>query len=276
MAEPVEAAPNVETNPVIPPMDATAPSLLKMTPAMIRARLSETCRTEPMTPTRDRSSDWSSSASVSWNDPLPALDFSFEAVARPMLSSPQPSRCQVPTNLEARSPACSTIPLTSNFTTTMLQGDGWRGFQLLLFESGQRRSVRGLILSNSCDVDPTNPREVPARVVFAPLVKLAAFKALLDVSGIGAERVAAKIEAIKAQKTTNIFYLPAGGPLEESYVVRFDEAQSMPVAAHIESPDRQKLFTLSNTGFYMLVLKLSVHFCRLQERVNRKPAEGTA
>lgn len=159
----------------------------------------------------------------------------------------------------------------STFETDMLQGDGWRGFQLFLFDTGERRSVRGLVLSNSCDVDPTNPRDVPARVIFAPLVKLSAYKTLLDRSGIGEEKVEAKIASIRSQKTTNIFFLPAGGPLDQDYLVRFDEAQSMPVRAHTESSDREKLFTLSNTGFYMLVLKLSVHFCRLQERVNRTP-----
>lgn len=163
-----------------------------------------------------------------------------------------------------------------SFKEMMLQGDGWRGFQLFLFETGERRSVRGIVLSNSCDVDPNNPREVPARVIFAPLVKLAAFEARLNASGIGADRVADKIAAIKAQKTSNIFYLPAGGVLEEDYIVRFDEAHNMPVAAHTASSDREKLFTLSNTGFYMLVFKLSVHFCRLQEKVNRKPTEATA
>lgn len=163
-----------------------------------------------------------------------------------------------------------------SFKEMMLQGDGWRGFQLFLFERGERRSVRGIVLSNSCDVDPNNPREVPARVIFAPLVKLAVFKALLKTSGIGADRVADKIAAIKAQKTSNIFYLPAGGVLEEDYVVRFDEVHNMPVAAHTASSDREKLFTLSNTGFYMLVFKLSVHFCRLQEKVNRKPIETAA
>jgi hypothetical protein len=163
-----------------------------------------------------------------------------------------------------------------SFKEMMLQGDGWRGFQLFLFETGERRSVRGVVLSNSCDVDPNNPREVPARVIFAPLVKLAVFKALLNTSGIGADRVADKIAAIKAQKTSNIFYLPADGVLEEDYVVRFDDAHNMPVAAHTVSSDREKLFTLSNTGFYMLVFKLSVHFCRFQEKVNRKPTETAA
>ncbi len=162
------------------------------------------------------------------------------------------------------------------FKEAMLQGDGWRGFQFFQFGTGERRSVRGIVLSNSCDVDPENPRAVPARVVFAPLVKLAAFKALLDESSIDAGRIADKIAAIKAQKTSNIFYLPASGVLEEDYVVRFDEIQSMPISAHVESEDREKLFTLSNAGFYMLVFKLSVHFCRFQEKIDRKPIDAAA
>ncbi len=129
--------------------------------------------------------------------------------------------------------------------------------------------MRGLVLSNSCDVDPENPRDTPTRVIFAPLVKLSAYRKVLDESGIEATKVEEKIRSIKAQRTTNIFYLPAGGSLNEDYVVRFDEAHSMPIAIHSKTPNRQKLFTLSNTGFYMLVLKLSVHFCRLQEKISR-------
>ncbi len=163
-----------------------------------------------------------------------------------------------------------------SFKEVMLQGDGWRGFQLFIYETGHRTSVRGIVLSNSCDVDPENLRDVAGRVIFAPLVKLAAFKTLLEASGISDDRIANKIAAIKAQKTSNIFYLPAGGVLHEDYVVRFDDAHNMPVAKHTNSENREKLFTLSNTGFYMLVLKLSVHFCRLQEKVNRKHNETTA
>lgn len=162
-------------------------------------------------------------------------------------------------------------PYHDSFKEDMLQGDGWRGFQLFMFDSGERRSVRGLVLSNSCDVDPENPRDVPARLIFAPLVKLSIYEKLLRASGIESNRVDEKVAMIKAQKTTNMFFLPAGGPLDEDYVARLDDAHSMPVAAHTTAEDREKLFTLNNTGFYMLVLKLSVHFCRLHEKVNRKP-----
>ena len=148
----------------------------------------------------------------------------------------------------------------------MLQGDGWPGLQLRLFHSGERKTVRGVVLSNSCDMDSANKREISTRVVFAPLVKLAAYKELLDESGIGPEKVEAKIVSIKAQKTTNIFYLPGNTPLNEDYIVRLDDLYSMPTTAHHGQP---KWFTLSMAGFYLFVLKLSVHFCRLQENVTR-------
>ena len=163
-----------------------------------------------------------------------------------------------------------------DFNDTMLQGDGWGGFELFHDETGERRSIRGLVLSNSCDVDPKNPRAAPARIIFAPLVKLSVYEDLLNKSRIDAQKIKDKVDAIKAQKTTNMFFLPAGGPLEDDHVVHFDHAHSMPVATHTDSPKKEKLFTLSNTGFYMLVFKLSVHFCRLQEKVNRKSTQSRA
>lgn len=157
-----------------------------------------------------------------------------------------------------------------SFASEMLQGDGWQGFQLFLFSSGERRSVRAMVLSNSCDVDPSNRRDVPPWVVFAPLVKLSAYRAMLQESKKGEEIINDKIKSIKAQKSTNIFYLPAGNYLDEDYIVPLDHIHSMPLGLHEQSSDRTKLFTLSNVGFYMLVFKLSVHFCRLQENINRK------
>lgn len=166
-------------------------------------------------------------------------------------------------------------PYNDEFRDQMLQGDGWRGLQLFVFETAEKRSVRGLLLSNSCDVNPENPRDLPARLIFAPLIKLAALQAGLEAFGVNGDRLAQKIASIRAQKTSNVFFLPAGGPLQEDHVARLDDAHSMPVASHFASPDREKLFTLSNTGFYMLVLKLSIHFCRLQEKVNRRPGNPT-
>ena len=167
-------------------------------------------------------------------------------------------------------------PYRDSFKADMLQGDGWRGFQLFKFDTGERRTVQGIVMSNSCDVEPRNARDVPARVMFAPLVKFAAYEVVLRASGIDTKKVDEKLASIRGQKTTNMFFLPAGGPLVEDHVVRLDDAHSMPFAAHASAQGREKLFTLTNTGFYMLVLKLSVHFCRLHEKVNRKSAAPVA
>lgn len=156
------------------------------------------------------------------------------------------------------------------FKNEMLQGDGWRGFQLFSFYTGERFSVKGLVLSNSCDINPENSKQIPSRVIFAPLVKLEKYRFLLQKNGINQENIRDAIDSVKAQKVYNALYLPAEGPLEEEYIIRFDDIHSMPITAHHNSHDKEKLFTLSNTGFYMLIFKLSVHFCRLQEGIRRK------
>lgn len=155
----------------------------------------------------------------------------------------------------------------------MLQGDGWPGFQVFSFDSGDRLSVRGIVLSNSCDVSPDNPRALPPKVTFAPIVKLSAIRNRLEQRGFTPAQIDGKIEAIRKQAVTSIFYLPAEDPLGEEYVALLDDLHSMPVAAHEKN---DKLFALSMAGFYLFVFKLSVHFCRLHENVDRALRAATA
>ena len=156
------------------------------------------------------------------------------------------------------------------FANEMLQGDGWQGFDFFLFDSGSRRSVRGIVLSNSCDIDPANKRERPPRVVFAPIVKLSAAENVLKQNRVEPEKIEAQLSAIRAQKNTSCFYLPKNEVLEDECLVRLDDVHSIPFNSFFKNKVRKKMFTLSNTGFYMFVLKLSVHFCRLQENVQRQ------
>lgn len=149
-----------------------------------------------------------------------------------------------------------------------LQGDGWRGLPLLSYASGERQEVQGILLSNTCDVSPDNVRTLPPKLIFAPIIRLSAIEARFAERGISANQIAGKIEAIKRQIPTSVFYLPAGGPLKEDYVALLDDIHSVPASAH-EAKSKEKLFTLSMAGFYLFVFKLSVHFCRLQENVDR-------
>lgn len=151
----------------------------------------------------------------------------------------------------------------------ILQRDGWRGFQFRTLGSGRKISTQGMVLSNSCDLDSANLRTKPTMVTFAPLVEMAKYEDSLRRSGLQNDRVAGRISAIAAQRVTNMFFLSAQGQLNSDHVVLLDEIHSMPVGHLYSSEDSEKLFTLSDMGFYMLVFKLSIHFCRIQEGVGR-------
>ncbi|MCZ8271736.1 MAG: hypothetical protein O9306_14510 [Beijerinckiaceae bacterium] len=163
----------------------------------------------------------------------------------------------------------------NEFINDMLQGDGWRGFRFFDFATDSWRTIRGIIISNSCDIDPSNPRDTPSRVSFVPIVRLSNYINILREAGVSTTKIDAKVASIRSQKTTNVFFLPKHSPLDDEYIARLDEICSMPVLLYKKSTDK-KIFTLSNTGFYMFVLKLSIHFCRLQEKINRSSTSGPA
>ena len=155
---------------------------------------------------------------------------------------------------------------------SILQGDGWHGFQLYSFDTGESRTVRGIVLSNSCDISEDNDRAIAPKIVFTPIVKLSAIEARLGRHNLAEDAVKARIDAIKRQSVTNIFYLPKGESLREDYVALLDDVHSMPIGALASG---QRLFTLSMAGFYLFAFKLSVHFCRLHERVDRRSDVAT-
>lgn len=160
------------------------------------------------------------------------------------------------------------------YTAEMLQGDGWRGFQIFSFKSGSVNAARGIVLSNSCDVSAENARVLPPNVTFAPIVKLSKIVERFEAHGLDGEKVASRLTDIKAQRVTSMFYLPADGMLDEDHVVLLDDLHSMPVEVHPKAAE--KLFTLSMAGFYLFIFKLSVHFCRLHEDVDRSPRVAVA
>jgi len=158
-------------------------------------------------------------------------------------------------------------PISDRFQADLLQGDGWRGLQVYHFASGTIKPVRGIVLSNSCDVAPENARALPPKIIFAPIVKLSNIRARFDAAGLKNEQIEAKLKSIRSQSVTSMFYLPAENPLDEEHVALLDDLHSVPMEIHRTSSC--KLFTLSMAGFYLFVFKLSIHFCRLHEGIDR-------
>src|SRR5437588_3184716 len=94
-------------------------------------------------------------------------------------------------------------------TADPLQGDGWRGFVAVDFVTADRREVSGLVISNSCDIDPANRRDRAINILFSPLVQLAKYVELLRKVRSNVQ-VEDNLTAIRNQRIASIFYLPAG------------------------------------------------------------------
>jgi hypothetical protein len=158
---------------------------------------------------------------------------------------------------------------TSAFPGNFLQGDGWTSFEVINFYDGDRKSVKGIILSNSCDIDIENKRDMPPKIVFAPIIKLKSYQQVLEKGGLNSEIIENKISSIIAQDITSIFYLPKGCFLDDDYIVILDDIHNIPASFFHGKEDRKKLFTLSQIGFYVFLIKLSIHFCRFHENLHR-------
>jgi len=150
-----------------------------------------------------------------------------------------------------------------------LQGDGWTPFEVFSFNTGERKKIRGIILSNSCDISTENVRVAPPKLTIAPVISLASYRQRLMARGVSAERVESMLRQIKAQEVTSVFYLPAGGNLTEEYIVPLDDLHSIPSDYWTKTEAKKKLFTLSQVGFYLFLMKLSIHFCRMHEAYDR-------
>jgi hypothetical protein len=150
----------------------------------------------------------------------------------------------------------------------LLQGDIWRGFVVVNFATGERRGVSGLLISNSCDVAPDNRRFLPPNAVFSPVIRLERYVEFLSAAGVTQAQIDSTLASVRKQLVSNVFYLPEApyGPPES--IVLFDDIHSHPLPDFIAA-ERTRQCRLNQVGFYILLLKLSIHFCRFQEGVAR-------
>ena len=126
------------------------------------------------------------------------------------------------------------------------------------------------IVSNSCDIAAANNPDPNQRVAFAPLLDLALYREFLIEAGKKPNDVDDYLAKIRRQEIYRIFYLPAmHGHFGES-IVALDALHSMPLRA-VSDRKLERVFTLSMYGWYVLLVKLSIHFTRMGENIDRRP-----
>lgn len=169
--------------------------------------------------------------------------------------------------------------IDSRFYTSFLlqndiiyQGDGIKNMLVVNLPDEKIQTSNCMVFSNTCDIDIENLRFFPSQIVYAPIFNLKKYRKMLIDSGTKTiEQVDAHINAIKEQKITQIFYLPKINEKIDESIVFFDRVLNIPNKV-IDRKDlsEKKLFSLSNLGFYVFLLKLSIHFTRIRENIDRK------
>ncbi|HEX2936153.1 MAG TPA: hypothetical protein VHO72_12445 [Bacteroidales bacterium] len=157
-------------------------------------------------------------------------------------------------------------------TKIIYQGDGLNNLLVVNLPKSEIKPVPGIILSNTCDIDLQNERNFPSQIVYAPIFSLEKYRqTLLNNSKKAKEQITDHINAIKRQEITQIFYLPKyDGKLEES-IVFLDRVNNMPnTLIERDKISSNRIFTLSDYGAYLFLLKLSIHFTRVQDKIERK------
>lgn len=150
----------------------------------------------------------------------------------------------------------------------LFQGDIVSDVIMARYEDRTYREVKGMLISNTCDASDDNPRMYDLSLTFAPIIDLSKYEQGLK-RVHDAVKVDNHIKAIRNQELTTFFYLPAGFGFSERVVV-FDKLFSLPrTLCEREKMTASRISCLSNFGFYLLLFKLSYHFSRIQERVNR-------
>jgi hypothetical protein len=152
------------------------------------------------------------------------------------------------------------------------QGDGIKDMLFVNLPNPDIKPVPSMILSNTCDIDLANERNFPSQVVYAPIFNLKKYQEALNMNSKKAkEQIDSHIHSIKNQEITQIFYLPKVEDKIDDSIVFFDRVCNFPnKLISRENIKEKRLFTLSDYGSYLFILKLSIHFTRIQDKVERK------
>lgn len=171
------------------------------------------------------------------------------------------------------------VNIDSRFYTSLLlqnniiyQGDGIKNMLVINLPDERIQTSNCMVFSNTCDINLENERFFPSQIVYAPIFNLEKYRNMIIDSGTKTvEQLDDHINAIKAQTITQIFYLPKIDDKIDESIVFFDRILNIrnKVIDRMDLSEK-RLFSLSNLGFYVFLFKLSIHFTRIRENVDRK------
>jgi hypothetical protein len=166
--------------------------------------------------------------------------------------------------------------------TPFLQGDAIRDVPFAMHDPITKETFDdefdAIVLSNSCDISMENRRFDEPLVSFGIVIPLSLYEDSLRAVGIAENRAADHLKDVRANKISSLLYLPnvwrGANIIRQEMIARLDWVYSLPNGTVQKWPNQylpegDRIFSLSNYGFYVLLYKLSVHFSRIREEVDR-------
>lgn len=133
-------------------------------------------------------------------------------------------------------------------------------------ETRSLEDVPCMLLSHTCDMElrgKTREKYVSVAPVFS-------FKEFANSRGTeySEDRWDDFLTSVKANRITDILYIPKKGPLDDS-VILLDRISSIDpkfLKIKLERGETKRVLSLSQIGFYFFLIKLTYHFARYEDR----------
>ena len=160
---------------------------------------------------------------------------------------------------------------------TIFKGDGIKDLLVINLPDTKIAPVPSMIISNTCDISLDNVRMFSNAICYAPIFNMRKYRdSLLRRRVKSDESIEQHLDTIRKQQITQIFYLPKGSKLEDESLVFLDRINScQSEAVSRRDLSEKRLFTLSNYGAWLFLLKLSIHFTRFIDGVDRSEESST-
>lgn len=132
--------------------------------------------------------------------------------------------------------------------------------------------TNAIILSNTCDISSENNHTLNKKqCVLAPVIELSNYIDILKENVNYSEaRLDSFLFELKFQRITNLFYISENGGKE--YIALLDKVFWFPTEelnSYLDEINTNKLFSLTHFGYYLFLLKLTFHFSRFPESLDR-------
>lgn len=174
---------------------------------------------------------------------------------------------QFPDNIDGR---LYTLRLLKEMN--IFQGDGLASLWVADLPNETIGKARVMVVSNTCDIAPANKRLLGHRMLYCPLVSFPKYESLIQNRGkeLPDFKPTSHLEAIRKQRNSSMFFLPKNDKLGEDAIAMLDRINNCDAqAVDLGGLAANRLFTLSDYGFYLFLFKVSLHLTRIREGVSR-------